>query len=224
MASSNSLRNSSIARPPCGRSLLLVGLLTLILHGARPFASADADPSSWTHVFDAGLPDVHTENWGMLLILSVASPGQPTRTRRVGRTWNTFRSRLARGESRVRYVVGLFVAIATLALRLGRARRAGRGTNRGGGHDRPDPTGAALDTANLGVWHSSSRPAARRSSWRCGHGFAAAFIARSQVEGWRPSWALFVERFAKLTRRPGDCACADHRRHERRDSRGEEWP
>jgi hypothetical protein len=192
-----------VHRPATLRTfLLLVGLLTLIYMALGLTASATTDPSSRDSMASMlAFPDAHAELAVMLLIFGGFTGAAYAGTVAGSEwTWNTFRVAVARGESRVRYVVGLFVAIAILALlawvvlyALGVAlivvaATIGR-----------IPTGAALDTANLGRLAILVAGGGWAVLMEVAIGFAAAFIARSQVAGVAAVVGLFfVERFAEL--------------------------
>ena len=182
--------------------LVLVGLLTLIYMALGLTASATTDPSSRDSMSSMlAFPSAHTELAGMLLIFGgFAGAAYAGTVAGSEWTWNTFRVALTRGESRVRYVVGLFVAIALLALlawvvlyALGVvlivvAATIGR-----------IPPGDALDTANVARLALLIAGGGWAVLMEVAIGFVAAFIARSPVAGVAAVVGLFfAERFAEL--------------------------
>lgn len=106
-------------RPATHRTfLVVVGLLVVIYLLMGIYATQQSDPALRAGI-QPGLefPGALTTLSQMLLIfggLAGAAYGGTVAGSEWG--WSTFRVALARGESRVRYVVGLFLAVALLAL------------------------------------------------------------------------------------------------------------
>jgi hypothetical protein len=121
-------------------------------------------------------------------------------------SWSTFRAALARGESRVRYVVGLFVAIALLTLvawlvlcvvGIGLILLAATI----GGVDAGDPFGST----DLGVVPVLIACGGWAVLMQVAIGFAVSFISRSAVGGIATVVGLvFIEQLAPMLAVPAD--------------------
>ncbi|MFI5261997.1 MAG: hypothetical protein ACHQZR_05550 [Candidatus Limnocylindrales bacterium] len=192
-----------VHRPATMRTfLLLVGLLALIYVALGLSARAAASASSQSTI--AGMltfPDALRQLASMLLIFGgFAGAAHAGMMAGSEWTWSTFRAALTRGESRVHYLIGLFLAIGLVALiawvvlcLLGVGLivvAAGLG-----GLPASDPLAASTGGQLVLVVASGGWAVLMEVAI----GFAAAFIARSQVAGVATIAGLFfVERFAEL--------------------------
>jgi hypothetical protein len=190
-------------RPATRRTvLLLAGFLALIYISLGLSARAIPDASGGATIGAMlAFPDAHGGLAGMLLIFSgMAGAAYAGAVAGSEWSWNTFRVALTRGESRVRYVLGLFGAIALLALLAWIILYAlGVGlillANALGG----TRAGDALDPANLGRLSLMVASGGLAVVMEMAVGFGVAFIARSQVAGIVAVVGLFfAERFAEM--------------------------
>ena len=188
-------------RPATVRTfLLLVGFLALIYLSLGLSAKAAPGSSSGASVQSMlAFPGAHASLAAMLLIFcGMAGAAYAGVVAGSEWTWNVFRVALTRGESRVRYVVGLFLAIALLVtgawvglylLGVGLivVASALAGT----------PAGDPL--ANLGVLVALIGGGAWAVVMEVAIGFGVAFVARSSVAGIAAVVGLFfAERFAEM--------------------------
>lgn len=174
-------------RPATHRTFLVVaGLLTVIYLVIGIYATQQSDPALRAGI-KPGLefPGALVTLSQMLLIFGgLAGAAYGGTVAGSEWSWSTFRVALARGESRVRYVVGLFVAVALLALAawvllyvIGIGLLLVTATL--GGFQ----TGGLLDPANLGL-----HVAVLVTGWwavlmEIGVAFGVGFVTRSTVAG-----------------------------------------
>jgi hypothetical protein len=182
--------------------LLLAGFLALIYValGLSTAASTDAAPSTTVESM-LTFPGASGSLASMLLIFcGMAGAAYAGVVAGSEWTWGTFRVALTRGESRVRYVAGLFLGIALLALvawfllyafGVGLILLAARLGGTGAG----DP----FDAANLGPLAVLVVGGGWAVLMEVAIGFGAAFLTRSQVAGVTTVVGLFfAERFAEM--------------------------
>lgn len=192
-----------VARPASRRTMLVVlGLLVFILVGSGAQAGTIADPEA-REGFAALLsfPDAYTNLSGMLVVLlGIGGAAWAGAVAGGEWSWNTFRLALARGESRVRYVLVTFAAIAGLLLAVSVILFAlGVPLVLAGAAMAGIAPGDPVDPAALG-----RLPLMLAFNWWAillwaALSFAVAFIARSQVAGIAAVVGLyFVEQSAGL--------------------------
>ena len=104
-------------RPATRRTPLVIGALIAVLYLSFGFgAKASAETSSGLDAMRV-FPSAHVSLAGMLMIFGgLAGAGYGGAVAASEWSWNTLRAALVRGESRVGYIIGLFSAIALLAL------------------------------------------------------------------------------------------------------------
>jgi hypothetical protein len=104
-------------RPATRLTPLVIAALIAVLYLSFAFAArASADAGSGLDSM-LGFPGAHLSLAGMLMMLGgLAGAGYGGAVAASEWSWSTFRAALVRGESRVGYIVGLFSAIALLAL------------------------------------------------------------------------------------------------------------
>ncbi len=192
-----------VRRPATGRTfLLLVVFLALIYVSLGLSASASSGTTTSTSVASMlAFPDAHASLAGMLLIFcGMAGAAYAGVVAGSEWSWNTFRVALTRGESRVRYVVGLFLAIALLAIvawvvlyAIGVALILGAAAL--GGTRSGDP----LDPATVGRLWVLVASGGWAVLMEVAIGFGVAFASRSSVAGIAAIVGLFfAERFAEM--------------------------
>jgi hypothetical protein len=190
-------------RPASTRTfLVLVAFLALIYVSLGLSASATSGSAGSATISSMlTFPDAHASLAGMLLIFcGMAGAAYAGVVAGSEWSWNTFRVAVTRGESRVRYVVGLFVAIALLALvvwatlyALGvvlvLSAAAFGGT----------PAGDPFDRATLGRLVVLILSGGWAVLMEVAIGFGVAFAARSPVAGIAAVVGLFfAERFGEM--------------------------
>jgi hypothetical protein len=190
-------------RPATGRIFFfLVGMLALIYVSLGLSARGASDASAQTGIGSMLVfPGAHGSLAGMLLIFcGTAAAAYAGVVAGSEWTWNTFRVAIARGESRPRYVLGLFLAVAVLAIAawlalyvggIGLIGAAGAlsGTSAGDPFEPSRlPTVAVLVVS--GAWAVLMEAAI---------GFTVAFVTRSAVAGIAAVVGLFfAERFGEM--------------------------
>ena len=182
--------------------LLLVGFLALIYVSLGLSAGATSDSSS-SATIEAMLtfPAASAGLAAMLLIFcGMAGAAYAGVVAGSEWTWGTFRVALTRGESRVRYVVGLFLGIALLALVAWVVLSAlGVGLILAAASLGGTQAGDPLDPANLGRLFVLVASGGWAVLMEVAIGFGAAFLTRSQVAGVATVVGLFfAERFAEM--------------------------
>ena len=182
--------------------LLLVGFMALIYVSLGLSAKAATSGSSGATIESMlTFPDATAGLASMLLIFcGMAGAGYAGVVAGSEWTWGVFRVALTRGESRVRYVVGLYVAIAVLAgaawvllstVGVGLIMLAAKL----GGIPSGDPLGPTSLAPLVAVVVSGGWAILMEVAI----GFGAAFLTRSQVAGVATVVALFfAERFAEM--------------------------
>jgi hypothetical protein len=192
-----------VARPASRRTTLVVlALLAFILAGSGAQAGTIADPAGregFVALFS--FPGAYANLSGMLVVLlGIAGAAWAGAVAGGEWSWNTFRLALARGESRVRYVLVTFAAIAGLLLAVSVILFAlGVPMFLAGAAMAGIAAGDPADPAAIG-----RLPLILATSWWAivlwaGLSFAVAFIARSQVAGIAGVVGLyFVEQSAGL--------------------------
>ena len=189
-----------IRRPATVRVfVLLLGLLVLIYLSLG--FSAKASPGQASLLKMLAFPDAQGGLAAMLLIfLGMAGAGYAGAVAASEWSWNTLRLALTRGESRVRYVLGLWLAIALLvAVAWAILWTLGVGAIVAaawiGGVEGADPFGGG----NLGRLAVMLAGGAWAVLMEVAIGFAVAFVSRSAVAGIAAVAGLFfLERFAEL--------------------------
>jgi len=194
-----------VRRPATVRAPLVLAALIVLIYlsigmsaGTNPEARAGVEPM-------LAFPDAHVTLASMLLMFSgIVGASYAGAVAASEWSWSTFRTALARGESRVRYVTGLFVAIALLTLVAWLALYVlGIGVivlvSSLGGVPAGDPFSLA-NPAAIPVMIASG-------GWAVlmlvGIGFAVSFVSRSAVAGVATVVALvFIEQFAAMTSIP----------------------
>jgi hypothetical protein len=174
-------------RPAAVRTLLILGglvLMIFVMMGAAVIQSADPTMRAQ---FESSLvfPGALGTLSGILVIFAgLAAAAFGSMAAGSEWSWNTYRVAVARGESRVGYVVGLFVAIALLALAalvalyaLGTAAIVVVGLV--GGLSSGNP----LDTAILGQQLAVVVAMWWAVTMQVGIAFSISFLARSTVAG-----------------------------------------
>lgn len=190
-------------RPATNRTfLLLAALIVLIYLSLGMSATAASEGSSATTIRTMlSLPDAHGSLAGLLLIFGgVTGAAYAGAVAASEWGWNTFRVALTRGESRVRYVLGLFAAFACLALvawvalyLLGIVLILVAAVLGG------ISAGAPFDPAYLPRVIVLVASGGWAVLMEISLGFAVAFITRSQVAGIGTVTGLFfAERFAEM--------------------------
>jgi hypothetical protein len=188
-----------VSRPATRRVfLLLLGLLALIYLSLG--LSARASPGQASIPRMLAFPDAQRGLATMLLIfVGMAGAAYAGAVAASEWSWNTFRLALTRGESRRRYVLGLFTAIALLTVAAWAVLVAfGVGLIVAaasiGGVPGVDPFASGMGSlwavGVAGAWAVLMEVAI---------GFAVAFVARSAVAGIAAVVGLFfLERFAEM--------------------------
>ena len=191
-----------VRRPATGRTfVLLVAFLALIYVSLGLSSAGTSGASAESIGAMLAFPDAHASLAGMLLIFcGMAGAAYAGVVAGSEWSWNTFRVALTRGEFRVRYVLGLFLAIALLAVAawvvlyvLGVVLILSAATL--GGTPAGDPfasatVGGLLVLIVSGGWAVLMEVAI---------GFGVAFAARSPVAGIAAVVGLFfAERFAEM--------------------------
>ena len=192
-----------VRRPATRRSFLLLFAFLALIYFALGLSSRGAPDASSraTIVSMLAFPGAQTGLATMLLIfggMTGAAYGGAVAGSEW--SWNTFRVALTRGESRIRYVLGLFVAVALLALiawivlfALGVVLILVAGAL--GGISGGNP----VDVVNLGRLAVLVVSGGWAVLMEVAIGFSVAFVARSAVAGIAAVAGLFfVERFAEL--------------------------
>jgi hypothetical protein len=190
-------------RPATGRTFLVLAAFLALIYVSLGLSSTAVSGSASRAEITSMLafPDAHGALAGMLLIFGgIAGAAYAGAVIGSEWTWNTFRVAVARGASRAGYVLGLFVAVALLALvawlvlyALGvvlvLAADALAGTQAGNPLD-PASLGQVALLVAAGGWAVLMEVAI---------GYAAAFVARSQLVGVATVVGLFfAERFAEI--------------------------
>ena len=200
------LRSSilKIAHRPA--TLRIVGLLAAFLVliyvslGLSSRAASD-DPGAASIGAMLTFPGAHASLAGMLLIFcGMAGAAYAGVVVGAEWSWNTFRVALTRGESRGRYVVGLFLAIAVLVVAawvvlfiLGDGLIVVAATLGGASAGNP------LESGGMGTLAVLVASGAMAVLMEVAIGFAVAFVARSSVAGIAAVVGLFfAERFAEM--------------------------
>jgi hypothetical protein len=192
-----------VGRPATGRIVLLLAAFLALIYLSLGLSSTAVSGSASKASIAAMLtfPDAHASLAGMLLIFcGMAGAAYAGVIAGSEWSWNTFRVALTRGESRVRYVVGLFVAIAVLAFVawillyvLGVALILVAAALGG------SPAGAPLAGTELGRVGVLVLSGGWAVLMEVAIGFGVAFVARSSVAGIAAVVGLFfVERFAEM--------------------------
>ena len=191
-----------VRRPATGRTFLLLVAFLALIYISLGLASAGASgtASKATSAMLA-FPDAHASLSGMLLIFcGMAGAAYAGVVAGSEWSWNTFRVALTRGESRVRYVVVLFIAIAllvfvawlvlyALGVILVLSAAAIGGT----------PAGDPLGSATLGRLWVLVVSGGWAVLMEVAIGFGVAFAVRSPVAGIAAVVGLFFgERFAEM--------------------------
>jgi hypothetical protein len=191
-----------VRRPATVRTFLLLVAFLALIYLSLGLTSAGASGTSSKSIGSMlAFPDAHTSLAGMLLIFcGMAGAAYAGVVAGSEWTWNTFRVALTRGESRVRYVVVLFLAIALLVLAAWVILYAvGVGLILGatalGGTRAGDP----FDPATLGRLWVLVAGGGWAVLMEVAIGFGVAFAARSGVAGIAAVVGLFfAERFAEM--------------------------
>jgi hypothetical protein len=191
-----------VRRPATGRTVLLLVAFLVLIYVSLGLSSSAASGSASTSIGSMlAFPDAHASLAGMLLIFcGMAGAAYAGVVAGSEWSWNTFRVALTRGESRVRYVVGLFLAIALLvlaawvvlyALGVGLVLVAAA---LGGSH-----AGDPFSAATLGRLWVLIASGGWAVLMEVAIGFGVAFAARSPVAGIAAVVGLsFAERFAEM--------------------------
>jgi hypothetical protein len=190
-------------RPATYRTVLvLAGLLAFLYLSIGVSAAAISDPTARASLLPLlAFPDAGTGLASILLIFGgIAGAGYAGAVAASEWSWNTFRVALTRGESRVRYVVILFVGIALLVVVawlllcvLGTGLVL-LGATLGG-----IPTASPLDPASLNRLLATVVTGGWAVLMEVAIGFGVAFASRSPVAGIAAVAGLyFVEQFAVL--------------------------
>jgi hypothetical protein len=178
--------------------VVIAGLI-VVLYLSLAFAAKGSAEAGAGLAAMLAFPSAHVSLAGMLLIFGgLAGAGYGGAVAASEWSWSTFRAALVRGESRVGYIVGLFVAIALLALAAWLVLYLlGVGVILLGGAITGMPSGDPLGMAD---------PVAIPLMIACGGwallmqvaiGFGVGFVSRSAVAGVATmAGLLFMEQFA----------------------------
>jgi ABC-type transport system involved in multi-copper enzyme maturation permease subunit len=198
-----------VRRPATRRTLLVLAVILALLYLTFGLSAGTATDPAARAANDELLvfPEAFRNLASMLLAFAgIAGAGYAGTVAASEWSWSTFRTALARGESRVRYVVGLFIAIALLTLVAWLALYVVGigfiilGATIGG--VRPgDPFGST----DLGVLPVLIACGGWAVLMQVGIGFAVSFISRSAVAGIGTVVGLvFIEQFAAMLSIPAD--------------------
>jgi ABC-type transport system involved in multi-copper enzyme maturation permease subunit len=197
------LRSSldKLLRRPATSRVFLVLVAFLVLMYLSLGLTARASPGQASVLKMLAFPDAQAGLAAMLLIFAgMAGAAYAGAAAASEWSWNTFRLALTRGESRVRYVLSLWLAIALLLAVawvvlyvLGVALIVAAASL--GGVQGADPFGGG----NLGSLVAMMVGGAWAVLMEVAIGFAVAFVARSAVAGIAAVVGLFfLERFAEM--------------------------
>ncbi len=196
-----------LARRPASRraALVLAALVTLIylsigMSAGTAEARAGVEPML---VF----PGAYTALAGMLLMFSgIVGAAYAGAVAASEWSWSTFRTALARGESRAGYVAGLFVAIAVVTLVTWLAVYVlGIGVILAASSLAGVPAGDPFSPANLAAVPALIASGGWAVLMLTGLGFGVSFLSRSAVAGVATVMGLvFIEQFAAMTSIPAE--------------------
>ena len=192
-----------LRRPATRRTLVILALLLAFIYlaiGASARAALDAQSRESIRA-TLEFPAAHGSLAGILLIfVGLAGAAYAGLVAGSEWGWGTFRVALARGESRVRYVIGLYVAVGLLALVGWVVLYAlGLGLIILGGALGGIPAGNPLDQQDLGRFVALVAGGGWGILMEAAMGFSVAFVTRSPVAGITVMAGLyFVEQFAQL--------------------------
>jgi ABC-type transport system involved in multi-copper enzyme maturation permease subunit len=198
-----------VRRPATLRTLLVMAIVLALLYLTFGMSAGTATNPEARSANDNMLafPEAYMSLASMLLAFAgIAGAGYAGTVAASEWSWSTFRAALARGESRVRYVLGLFVAIALLTLVAWLALYVvGIGlillaATIGGVH-----AGDPFGLTDLGVVPVLIASGGWAVLMQVGIGFAVSFISRSAVAGIATVVGLvFLEQFAAMLAVPAD--------------------
>jgi ABC-type transport system involved in multi-copper enzyme maturation permease subunit len=189
-------------RPATRRTFVVLAAFIALIYLAVGLSARGATGDSRTTIESmVAFPDANGSLVQMLLIFGgIAGAAYAGAVAASEWSWNTLRVALARGESRIGYVVSLFLAVTLLSLAawivlyllgIGLVLIAAAIANVQTGNPFDPATLGRLLVVVTGGWWALTMEAAI--------GFGAAFVARSQVAGIAAVVGLFfVERFAEL--------------------------
>lgn len=194
-----------VRRPATSRAPLVLAALTALIYlsigmsaGTNPEARAGVEPM-------LAFPDAYAGLASVLLIFSgIVGAAYAGAVAASEWSWSTFRTALARGESRARYVIGLFVAIALLALVAWLALYVlGIGVILVASSLGGVPAGDPFSLANPAAVPVMIASGGWAVLMQVGIGFGVSFVSRSAVAGVGVVVGLiFIEQFAAMTSIP----------------------
>jgi hypothetical protein len=195
-----------VRRPASGRALLVLAVLLTLIYLSIGMSAGTAEARASVEPMLA-FPSAYAALAGMLLmfagIVGAAYAGAVAASEW---SWSTFRTALARGESRAGYVSGLFVAIAVLTLVGWFAVYAlGIGVILVASSLAGVPAGDPFSPTSLAAVPALIAGGGWAVLMLTGLGFGVSFISRSAVAGVATVMGLvFIEQFAAVTSIPAD--------------------